>query len=94
MCGGPVVPDFVLFGEPPDLDAEWQTKRALRECDLFVAIGTSGVVAPASGYVRYARDVGARTVLVNLTQADHPNPYFDETYLGAAEQRLPALLTH
>lgn len=92
LCGAPAIPDLVLFGEPLKLDAEWTAKRALRDCDLFVAAGTSGVVAPAAGYVRYAFDVGARTILVNLTQATLPNPYFDETYIGPAQDVLPALL--
>ena len=82
-CGGPMIPDVVLYGERPHLDAEWATKKVLRECQLFIAVGTSGVTSPASGYVRYAHDVGARTVLVNLTEHDTPNPYF-----GAAPPRI------
>lgn len=92
LCGAPAIPDVVLFGERPKLDAERAAKQALRECDLFIAAGTSGVVAPAAGYVRYAFDVGARTVLANLTKADNPNPYFDETFIGPAEDLLPSLL--
>ena len=92
LCGTPAIPDVVLFGERPKLDAEWTAKQALRNCDLFIAAGTSGVVSPASGYVRYAFDVGARTVLVNLTEAVNPNPYFDEAHIGPAEELLPALL--
>ena len=46
--------------------ADHAVKRALRECDLFVAIGTSGTVAPASSLVRSAAYEGAHTVLLNL----------------------------
>jgi len=48
-------PDIVWFGEMPyrmgEIDA------ALRDCDLFVSIGTSGAVYPAAGYVQTARYV-------------------------------------
>ncbi len=91
-CDAVAIPDMVLFGEPLRLDAAWATKRALRECDLFIAVGTSGTVAPASGYVRHARDVQARTVLVNVAAPPQPDPYFTDVVVGPAEQVLPELL--
>ncbi len=59
-------PDIVLFGEAIPLHAEHEVKGALRDCDLFVAIGTSGTVWPAAAFVRSAAYAGARTVLLNL----------------------------
>jgi NAD-dependent deacetylase len=57
-------PDIVFFGEMPyrmdEIDA------AIRECDLFVSIGTSGAVYPAAGFVETARYVGADTLEMNL----------------------------
>jgi NAD-dependent deacetylase len=37
----------------------------LSDCDLFIAIGTSGQVYPAAGFVRHARAHGATTVEIN-----------------------------
>jgi NAD-dependent deacetylase len=37
----------------------------LADCDLFVAVGTSGVVYPAAGFVQQARLCGASTLEVN-----------------------------
>lgn len=91
QCGDYLRPDVVLFGEGLPGGAEWQAKRALREVDLFVAVGTSGTVSPAAGFVRSARYVGARTLLVNLEPMESPNPYFQEQLLGPAEEQLPAL---
>lgn len=91
-CAAPLRPDVVLFDEPLPVDAEHQAKRALRDCDLFVAIGTSGTVSPASSFVRSARYVGARTVLVNLAAMDPPSDRFDVEVLGRAEEVLPRLL--
>jgi hypothetical protein len=81
----------VLFGEALPVQAEWLSKRALRECDLFIAIGTSGTVSPASSFVSSAKYVGARTILVNLEPMESPNKAFDIELLGAAELLVPRL---
>lgn len=92
LCGGALRPDVVLFGESLPALASWTAKKALRDCDLFVAIGTSGTVAPASDYVRGAEYAGARTIYVNLEPMNPRNPAFQEEYLGRAEALLPQLL--
>lgn len=79
-------PDIVFFGEMPyrmdEIDA------AVRDCDLFVSIGTSGAVYPAAGFVQTARYVGARTLELNLDPSAG-SVYFDETRLGAASVLVP-----
>lgn len=92
QCGSALRPDVVLFGEEIPALADWTVKRALRDCDLFIAIGTSGLVTPAANYVRSAAYAGARTLFVNLEPMQDPNPAFQEQYLGPAEQLLPELL--
>jgi NAD-dependent deacetylase len=91
-CGSALRPDIVLFGESIPALASWTVKRALRDCDLFIAVGTSGLVTPAAIYVRSAAYAGARTVLVNLEPMVPPNPAFQEQHLGPAEVLLPQLL--
>jgi NAD-dependent deacetylase len=85
-------PAVVLFDEPLPVDAEWSSKKALRDCDLFLAVGTSGTVSPASNFVRAAEYAGARTVFVNLEPMTPHNPAFHEVVLGRAEELLPMLL--
>jgi NAD-dependent deacetylase len=80
-----------LFDEALSVDAEWESKKALRECDLFLAVGTSGTVSPASNFVRAAEYAGARTVYINLEAMSPHNPAFREVILGRAEQLLPLL---
>lgn len=92
LCGSVLRPNIVLFGEALPALASWQAKRALRDCDLFIAIGTSGTVSPAANFVRSAEYVGARTIYINLEAMTPDNPAFKETYLGKAEELLPALL--
>ncbi|MFY9824591.1 MAG: NAD-dependent deacylase [Thermoanaerobaculia bacterium] len=91
-CGSVLRPDIVLFGEPIAADADWTVRRALRDCDLFLAIGTSGLVTPAANFVLAAEYAGARTIYVNLEPMDPPNRAFQEVYLGKAEEVLPELL--
>ena len=65
-------PDVVWFGEMPQgLD---RIEAALAAADLFVAIGTSGAVYPAAGYVAEARGLGIRTVELNLEPSDNARP--------------------
>lgn len=90
-CAAPMRPDVVLFEEPFPVDSEWSSKKALRDCDLFIAVGTSGTVSPASNFVRAAEYVGARTIYVNLEPMKPNNPAFREVILGRAEEVLPVL---
>lgn len=92
VCANILRPDIVLFGEQIPISEGWQAKRALRDCDLFIAIGTSGTVAPASNFVRSAEYAGARTIYINLEKLQPRNPAFNEEYLGKAEELLPELL--
>jgi NAD-dependent deacetylase len=87
-CKEPALrPDVVWFGEMPyrmdEIDA------ALRECDLFVSIGTSGAVYPAAGYVQTARYVGARTLELNL-EPSLGSVMFHESRMGKASDLVPA----
>lgn len=91
-CGGVLRPGVVLFGEQIPAMPSWQAKRALRDCDLFLSIGTSGVVEPAASFVRSAKYAGARTIYINLDPMKIRNPEFDEEYLGKSEELLPQLL--
>lgn len=91
-CGAPLRLDIVLFEEPLGAREEVGAKRALRDCDLFVSIGTSGLVWPAASYVRSAEYEGAHTIFVNLTPLEPESPTFREVILGSADDIVPRLL--
>ena len=87
-CGeaGSMRPNIVWFGEMPlHLDA---IGKALRQADLFVAIGTSGAVYPAAGYVAAARAAGIATCEMNLDPADNAG-LFDIAIYGRAGETVP-----
>ncbi len=83
-CGAPSArPDVVWFGEMP-YHME-RIERLLAEADLFVAIGTSGTVYPAAGFVAEARQSGARTLEMSLEPSE-VSAYFDEVVSGPATE--------
>jgi NAD-dependent deacetylase len=90
-CGAPLRPDIVLFEEPLPAEPDWLSKRALRDCDVFLAVGTSGTVSPASNFVRGAKYAGAYALYVNLEPLQDDSA-FDDALVGPAETILPELL--
>ena len=89
-CTRPTLrPDIVWFGEMPiHMDAIYD---ALAQCDIFIAIGTSGNVYPAAGFVQVAKEVGAHTIEANLAPSA-TNALFDESLTGAASVVIPELV--
>ncbi len=68
-----------------------QTSRifeALGEADAFAAIGTSGAVYPAAGFVAAARQLGLSTCEFNLELADNAGS-FDHAVYGRASETVP-----
>ncbi len=62
---------------------------ALQDADLFVAVGTSGSVYPAAGFVTEARGQGICTCEINLEPSDNARQ-FDEAMYGPASTTVPA----
>lgn len=62
-CGGIVKPDVVLYEEALDDDIMSRALRAISEADMLIIGGTSLVVYPAAGLVRYYH--GKKLVLIN-----------------------------
>lgn len=83
---GTLRPHIVWFGEMPlYMDAIY---RALAECDLFIAIGTSGNVYPAAGFVQLANQAGADSLEINLEQSNVASDFSAALY-GKAGEILP-----
>ena len=69
-CGGVIKPDVVLYEEGLDEDVIARAIHHIRQADMLIIGGTSLVVYPAAGLVRYFR--GDRLVVINKgeTSAD------------------------
>jgi NAD-dependent deacetylase len=64
-CGSRLRPDVVWFGEMLPEAALEQALEASRRCDLFLSVGTSGLVEPAASLAFAAADAGAAVIEVN-----------------------------
>ncbi|KAB8313342.1 NAD-dependent protein deacylase [Erwinia endophytica] len=79
-------PHVVWFGEMPlQMDEIYE---ALRQADYFVAIGTSGHVYPAAGFVHEAKLQGAHTIELNL-EPSQVGSEFEEKEYGLASDVVP-----
>lgn len=87
-CGsiGSLRPNIVWFGEMPF--AMDDIYSALASCDIFIAIGTSGNVYPAAGFVDAAQDAGAETVELNVEPSSIASA-FAQRYCGPASVEVP-----
>jgi len=93
-CGavGQLRPDIVWFGEMP-MHLE-EIYAVLERCGLFLAIGTSGEVYPAAGFVLHVRRHAprARTVELNLEPTDNKSLFHEHIY-GPATETVPPYVT-
>lgn len=67
-CGGPIKPDVVLYEEGLDNDVIEQALYYISHADMLIIGGTSLVVYPAAGLVRYYN--GHKLVLINKSSTD------------------------
>ncbi len=85
-CGGMLRPHIVWFGEMPF----YMTDKipAALNCQLFLSVGTSGVVYPAAQFVSLASKLGALSIEINLEAAEN-SWAFDHHIHGKAGGILP-----
>jgi NAD-dependent deacetylase len=88
VCGktGQLRPHVVWFGEMPLYMDEIYV--ALRNCDVFAAIGTSGHVYPAAGFVDLAARAGAHSIEINLEKSLVHSAFAEGRY-GKATETVP-----
>ena len=89
-CGAWLRPDIIWFSDMLNPAPVQQTDEAVSTCDLFVSIGTSGVVWPAAGYPQLAKSTGALCIELN-PQPSEQSLIYDRVYKGKAGELLPQL---
>jgi len=90
-CGALLRPNVCWFGEQPyELDRVYEE---LENCDVFMAIGTSGSVQPVASFVAMLKQRGkpSRRIFVGLTEPENAR-HFDEVHLGPATEKSPQVL--
>lgn len=90
QCGSRLRPDITWFGDMVDSEAFQTAGERVASADLFVSVGTSGVVWPAAGFVELAHRGGATMVEIN-PEATEASALFGHCARSAASSALPAL---
>ena len=90
ICGGVLTTTIVRFGDQPDPLEMHRAKRAVRESDLLLCVGSTLAVVPVALLVPLALDYDVRVVIVNGAPTD-----YDESALcvrGDITEVLPVIL--
>jgi NAD-dependent deacetylase len=91
-CGKPLRPDITWFGDNVNSAVFEQAGGLIARAQLFVAVGTSGVVYPAAGLIPQAAQSGARMIEINPEDTEMSR-LFGQRVRGAAGTALPELFT-
>jgi NAD-dependent deacetylase len=70
-CKGILKPGVVFFGEMLPQDTLRIAERESEQCDLLMVIGSSLVVYPAAYMPIYAKQSGAKIVIINMGSTGH-----------------------
>jgi NAD-dependent deacetylase len=90
-CGAAALrPNVVWFGEMPFFMDH--IGAALARCGIFIAIGSSGQVYPAAGFINAVAGRGRSYELTLEPSA--VSPLFDERRFGPATETVPALVDY
>ncbi len=92
VCSGILKPDFVFFGEPlPQFDYSHAIEEA-NLADVFLVIGTTGEIMPASVIPHIAKRNGATIIEVNPEGSSYQSTITDIFLRGKAGVVLPELM--
>ncbi len=90
-CGGLLKPDFVFFGEPIPAQAQQQSILHTQKADVYLVIGTTGIIMPASLLPYQAAENGATIIEINVTPSNYTNTITDIFLQGKAGSVLSEL---
>jgi len=91
-CSGVLRPDFVFFGEPIPEPANSLSFREAQTADLFLVIGTTGEIMPASMIPFQAKQNGAFIIEVNTEPSRYTNEITDIFLKGKATSVMNRLI--
>lgn len=83
-CQGVLKPNFIFFGEPIPEPARTLSFKEAEKADVFLVIGTTGEVQPASFIPIKAKDNGGRIIEVNTEKSAYTDDITDVFLKGKA----------
>lgn len=91
-CKGALKPDFVFFGEPIPHTPRRKADEEARKSDVFLVIGTTGEVVPASMIPYAAKENGATIIEINTRPSNYTNRITDVFLEGKATEMMDLLM--
>jgi NAD-dependent deacetylase len=88
QCGGFLRPDVVWFGESLSPDSLARAHHAATDCEVFISVGTSGLVEPAASLPWIASRSSATLIEIN-THETPVSSYANYVFRIAAGEILP-----
>jgi NAD-dependent deacetylase len=90
-CEGILKPDFVFFGEGIPPQASVNSFTDAKKSDVFIVIGTTGEVMPASMLPFAAKENGAKIIEINPEPSNFTRQITDIYLKGKAGEILPKI---
>ncbi len=90
-CGGLLKPDFIFFGEGIPPQAYERSLEETQLADVWLVVGTTGEIMPASMLPIEAKKSGALIIEVNLHPSNYTDTITDIFLQGKASEVLKAL---
>ena len=90
-CGGLIKPNFIFFGEGIPPLAYQKSVEAAQKADVFLVIGTTGEIMPASQLPHLAKSSGAKIIEVNIEPSNYTHSITDIFLQGKATEMMKAL---
>ena len=87
-CDGLLKPNFIFFGEGIPAKAYEASLYAAQNSDVFILIGTTGEIMPASQIPIIAKQNGARIIEINITDSNFTSNVTDVFLNGKASNIL------
>ena len=91
VCGGLVKPDFIFFGEGIPQEAYSKSLEAAEKADVFLVIGTTGEIMPASQIPVVAKNNGAKIIEINIEPSNYTFQITDLFLKGKATEIMERL---
>jgi NAD-dependent deacetylase len=80
----------VWFGEYLPQDEFLESEKASSNADIFIVVGTSGIVYPAASMIHLAKERGAYIIEINLEKTEISS-VVDQSFWGKAGEILPTI---
>ena len=91
-CGGILKPDFIFFGEPIPEPARTNSFNETEKADVFILIGTTGEIMPASIIPIEAKKNNVKIIEINTKPSNYTKSITDIFLEGKATEIMKKLI--